>query len=87
MDIIRLLALRGTKKILLTLDKAAKMRYTEIVKIVGYATTTTRSLKSMEKLGVVKREVLNEPYRPVAYSLTEKGKKLAVLLKEIENLT
>jgi len=31
--------------------------------------------------------VLNEPYRPVAYSLTEKGKKLANLLKELENLS
>lgn len=82
-----MLALKGTKKILSTLDKAAKMRYTEIVKVVGYSTTTTRSLKGMEKLGIVKREVLNEPYRPVAYSLTERGKKLAALLKEIENLT
>lgn len=86
MDIIRLLALKGTKKIVSTLDKVAKMRYTDIVKIVGYSTTTTRSLKSMEKLGMVKRELLNEPYRPVAYSLTEKGKKLATLLKEIETL-
>lgn len=63
------------------------MKYSEIVNVVGYSTTTTRSLKSMEKLGVVKREVLNEPYRPVAYSLTEKGKKLANLLKELENLS
>ncbi len=87
MDILRLLALKGTKKILFTLDKAAKMRYTEIVKVVGYSTTTTRSLKNLEKTGIVKREVLNAPYRPVAYSLTEKGRKLASLLKELENLS
>jgi DNA-binding HxlR family transcriptional regulator len=69
------------------MEKTGKMKYSEIVNVVGYSTTTTRSLKSMEKLGVVKREVLNEPYRPVAYSLTEKGKKLANLLKELENLS
>jgi DNA-binding HxlR family transcriptional regulator len=87
MDIIRLLALRGTKKILLTMQKVGKMKYSEIVKVVGYSTTTTRSLKGMEKLGIVKREVLNEPYRPVAYSMTEKGKKLAGLLEELESLS
>jgi DNA-binding HxlR family transcriptional regulator len=86
LDITRLLALRGTRKILLSMEKTGKMKYSEIVKVVGYSTTTTRSLKSMERFGVVKREILNEPYRPVAYSLTEKGKKLATLLKELENL-
>jgi len=86
MDIIQLLGLRGTKKILLSLEKAGRMRYSEIVRIVGYSTTTTRSLKAMEKLGVVKREVLNEPYRPVSYSLAEKGRKLVGILHELENL-
>ena len=86
MDIIELLALRGTRKILVNLEKAGKVRYSEIVTVVGYSTTTTRSLKAMEKLGVVKREVLNEPYRPVAYSLTEKGKKLTGILKDLESL-
>jgi DNA-binding HxlR family transcriptional regulator len=87
MDIIRLLALRGTKKILLSMEKTGKMKYSEIVKVVGYSTTTTRSLKSMEKFGIVKREILDEPYRPVTYSLTEKGKKLAGLMTEIESLS
>jgi len=86
MDIIGLLALGGTRKILASLDKAGRMQYSQIVKVVGYSTTATRSLKAMEKFGIVKREVLNEPYRPVAYSLTDKGKKLAVILKELENL-
>jgi len=31
-------------------------------------------------------KVLNEPCRPVAYSLTDKGRKLAVLVRELENL-
>jgi DNA-binding HxlR family transcriptional regulator len=86
MDIIELLALRGTRKILLSLEKVTKLHYSQIQKLVGYSTTTTRALKAMEKLAIVKREVLNEPYRPVAYSLTEKGKKLTGLLRELENL-
>jgi len=86
MDIIHTLALRGTKKILLTLERAGKMRYSEIVKVVGYSTTTTRALKSMERHGIVRKDVLNEPYRPVSYSLTEKGRRLVVFLKELENL-
>jgi DNA-binding HxlR family transcriptional regulator len=85
MDIIHMLALRGTKKILLTLEKAVKMRYSEIVKVVGYSTTTTRALKSMERHGIVKKEVLNEPYRPVSYSLTDKGRRLVTFLKELES--
>jgi DNA-binding HxlR family transcriptional regulator len=69
------------------MEKTGKMKYSEIVKVVGYSTTTTRSLKSMEKFGIVKREILDEPYRPVTYSLTEKGKKLAGLMTEIESLS
>jgi DNA-binding HxlR family transcriptional regulator len=87
MDIISLLALKGTRKILLSMEKTGRMHYSEIVKVVGFATTTTRSLKSMEKLGIVKREVLNEPYRPVAYYLTEKGKRLVNLVRELEGLS
>jgi DNA-binding HxlR family transcriptional regulator len=81
-----MLALKATKKILLSIEKAGKMRYSEVVKVVGYSTTATRSLKSMEKLGIVKKQVLNEPYRPVEYSLTDKGRKLTSLLEELENL-
>jgi len=87
MDIIRLLALRGTRKILQSMEKAGRMRYSEIVKIVGYSTTATRALKSMEGQGILRRQVLDEPYRPVSYSLTDKGRKLASLLKELENLS
>jgi DNA-binding HxlR family transcriptional regulator len=86
MDTVQMLALRGTKKILFSLEKAGKMRYSEIVKAVGYSTTSTRALKSMERHGIVKKEVLNEPYRPVAYWLTEKGKRLATLVRELESL-
>jgi DNA-binding HxlR family transcriptional regulator len=40
----------------------------------------------LEKHSVVKKEVLNEPYRPVSYTLTNKGEKLATLVKDLESL-
>lgn len=62
------------------------MRYSELVKIVGFSTTTTRALKAMEAAKLVRKEVLNEPYRPVAYWLTERGRKLSQMVAEIEKL-
>jgi DNA-binding HxlR family transcriptional regulator len=67
--------------------ETGRMKYSEIVKVVGYSTTTTRSLKNMEKFGIVRRELLNEPYRPAAYSLIYKGRKLTNILKDLENLS
>jgi DNA-binding HxlR family transcriptional regulator len=40
----------------------------------------------LEKHSIVKKEVLNEPYRPVSYSLADKGRKLATLVKDLESL-
>lgn len=83
---INVLRLKGIKLILNTLSERGKARYSELVKSVGFSTTTTRSLKVMEALDLVKREVLDEPYRPVVYSLTARGKRLYDLLNEIEKL-
>ena len=38
----------------------------------------------MEELGLVEKKALTEPYRPVAYSLTETGKKLAKIAQQLE---
>jgi DNA-binding HxlR family transcriptional regulator len=73
MDTIQLLALKGTMKILFSLEKSGTLRYSEIVDIVGYSTTATRALKRMQRQGILKREILDEPYRPVSYTLTDKG--------------
>lgn len=86
MDVFQVLSLKGTRRILEVLRAKDGMRYSEIVKAVGFSTTTSRALKAMEAARLVEREVLDEPYRPVAYSLTEKGKKLSQMLAEIERL-
>ena len=62
------------------------MRFADLEKIVGFATTTSRSLKLLEGDSLITRRVLNELHRPVAYSLTDRGKQLCELLIEIEKL-
>ena len=86
MDAFEVLTLKGTRKVLEALGDGGKVRYSDLVKVVGFSTTTTRALKAMESAKLVEREVLNEPYRPVAYRLTEKGRKLSLLAAEIEKL-
>ena len=81
-----MLALKGTRKVLELLKTKDRMRYSELVSAIGFSTTTTRALKTMEAAKFVDREVLDEPYRPVAYSLTEKGRKLSQLAAEIGKL-
>ena len=86
MDAFEVLALKGTRKVLELLGAKDRMRYSELVSAIGFSTTTTRALKAMEAARLVDRKVLDEPYRPVAYSLTEKGRKLSQLAAEIEKL-
>lgn len=62
------------------------MQYSELVEVVGFSTTTTRAIKAMESLKFINKEVLNEPYRPVVYWLTEKGKRLSEIMAELEKL-
>lgn len=85
-SLIEILALKGTAKILAALMKYEKMKYSELTKVVGFSTTTTRALKAMGSQKLVSKQVLNEPYRPVEYSLTERGRKLATILEEIEKM-
>jgi len=84
LDIFNLLALKGTRKILTKLYSLGEVRYSDLVSAVGHSTTTTRSLNYLQNFGLVKRRVLAEKYRPVVYSLTEKGEKLAKIVLELQ---
>lgn len=86
MELIEVVALKGTRRILVALTHKEKMNFSELARIVGFSTTTTRSLKAMEAHLLVTKEVLNEPYRPVAYSLTDRGKRVANLLAELDKI-
>lgn len=86
MDVFQVLALRGTRKILDALKAKGRMRYSDLVEVVGFSTTTSRALKAMEALKLIQKQVLNEPYRPVVYWLTERGRKLAEIVAELEKV-
>ncbi len=86
MDVFEVFALRGTRKILKALSSKQELKYSELVEIVGFSKTTSRALRGMEKLGLVQKRALSEPYRPVAYWLTPKGKRLAALVEEVESV-
>ena len=81
-----MLGLRGTRKILLELKEKGSVKYSELVKVVGFSTTTTRALKHMEKLGLIEKKALTEPYRPIVYYLTEKGKRLTEIIEQLQEL-
>jgi DNA-binding HxlR family transcriptional regulator len=82
--IFKLLAQKGVIDILRSLeDKEEGMKYNEIEKIIGNPSTTSRRLSSLEGLGIVKRAVSSEKYRPVYYTLTKDGKDLLWIVREI----
>ena len=47
--------------------------------------SVARSLKKIEDLGIIKREILKENRRKYDISLTKKGKRMAPKIKEIDN--
>lgn len=84
-EFIKILGKKGVIEILENLDKSKKgMKYKEIELIIGNPGTTARRLADLEKLGIIKRKVSEEKYRPVYYSLTDKGRDLASMVKEIK---
>ena len=84
--VFELLGLRGTRKILGEFGKRIVVKYSELVQAVDFSTTTTRALKCMKQLGMVEKKILAEPYRSVVYSLTEKNKRLAEIVKKLDAL-
>ena len=86
LPLLEVLSLKGTAKILTALKKKERMSYSELARIVGFSTTASRALKAMERHKLVNKQVLNEPYRPVVYSLTERGAKLSELVEEIASI-
>jgi len=82
-DIFKILSQRGVVEILENLEKVGRLKYKEVEELVGNPSTTTRRLSSLERKGLIEREVSSERYRPVYYTLTERGRKLLLHIREI----
>lgn len=75
-------------EVIFYLDKVGKAGYYEIYKqnFVVSRQTFAKLLKELEKKGIVERKVIDERPPRVEYSLTEKGKEIALLLSKINQL-
>jgi DNA-binding HxlR family transcriptional regulator len=67
---------------------SGSQRFTEIQSAIGISgKVLSDRLKDLEHQGVVKREVIPETPVIIEYSLTEKGRSLEPVLREIESST
>ena len=87
MDVFDVVGLKCSRIIMRELSRKETLRYSELQEAVGSPSTTNLALDKLRRSSLVSRRVLDEPYRPVAYSLTEAGRKVAALVKEMENVT
>ena len=60
------------------------MNFGEIAKLMKHRPTATRALKELTNAGLLEREVLED--RSVRYRLTEKGKAVSKILKELREV-
>ena len=82
--IFRVLGRKGVIDILERLDKRGEgLKYKEIEEVVGNPSTATRNLMELEAFGIVERKVSSEKYRPVYYLLTDEGRELLSMVREI----
>lgn len=80
-----MLGRKGIIEIMENLEKKGEgLKYKEIEEMVGNPSTASRNLMELETYGIVKRRVSAEKYRPVYYALTDDGKKLLSLVREIK---
>lgn len=81
---IDILARKGTMRVLCALADQGAMSFTGFRQLVGSPTTTSKCLRGLVEAGLLRREIQADRYRSVRYSLTERGAKVAKLVKELE---
>jgi DNA-binding HxlR family transcriptional regulator len=79
---------KGVIEVIFYLDKVGKAGYYEIYKqnFVVSRQTFANLLKELENMGLVSRKVIDGRPPRVEYSLTEKGKELARILDELDEI-
>ncbi len=88
MSVFRTFFKVGSVEILRFLDKVGRARHNEILKqnFVGSRETFARRLRELEELGLIKRTILHLRPPGVSYSLTKKGKRVIILLNNLEEI-
>ena len=87
-----ILSKKYAKEVILLLDGEDELYFTQLQKLTGaYKSNLSKLLKYLEELGVISRRFEDESYLKkgvprVYFRLTLKGKKIAKLLKKIDEL-
>ena len=83
---MKISALLGTPsvKILLFLYKKGEVRYTELARLIASRGTLSLSLKELDKEGLIQRRVVTTKPIQTYYSLTDKGKEIAIHFERIK---
>lgn len=63
-----------------------KVPYTELKGITPNEVTLKKRLDELKELGLVKREILDEKYRPTIYRVTSKGEEIFRQIEKIGEL-
>jgi DNA-binding HxlR family transcriptional regulator len=82
MRLLKVIAKTGCCDVLLKLSEHDELNFGDIAKLMEYRQTTTRVLKELRAAGLLERRVLED--RSVKYKLSEKGKAISKILKEIK---
>ena len=83
MELLKVLGKSKSIEILQELN-SRKLIFREIVEITGNPTTATRRVKELQALGLISREVMQDKFRTVKYSITEKGKESLETVKKLK---
>lgn len=84
MKLLNVLAKSGSDTVILFLSDKDEVNFGEIAKLMKHRSTATRVLKNLTEAGLVKRRVLED--RTVRYQLTQKGERVANILKELKDI-
>jgi len=73
-------------KILLFLLERGEVRYTDLTKLMTSRGTLSLNLKELSEEGLIQRRIVTTKPIQAHYSLTEKGKQIAIHLDRIQKI-
>ena len=82
--LLRVISKTGCDVVLISLSEKEEMNFSDIAKRMKHRPTATRALKELTKAGLLEREVLED--RSVRYRLTEKGKAVSKIVKNLKEI-
>ena len=73
-------------RLLLFLYKKGEVRYTDLAKLIASRGTLSLSLKELDEEGLIQRRVVTTKPIQTYYSLTDKGKEIAIHFERIKKM-